>query len=371
MKALLSKYKIEKVGLHNGTQKMCLCGKVMDISEKECPDCGEKLPKSSLLNVAKNTALAKRFEENIDGNIITLKYYHLLSNAFELYETSMLEITINKDTCEVTISDPKMFKSLANKQEMNDLFTKNLPGFTEYVKRCLGLFRYEYAVTNLYSLSPGQISNFLNIYLNYKALDKYLLGYKVFYYGNRVNLKKYFPATDFNNIEEVKKINLCLDLLLTWDIKNEKYIETIIDISNTASKEQLESLVNIIKEMTAEANRGYRSNIEYNDIVETFGLLYNKDISLENFLRIKNNSHDNYFCQFNAFKQNYKKCISKNINWDEIDGLDRKTIGSLAVKAELLKGKVLDKKDLVSVYETLEKDPLEALKEMASKCKKK
>lgn len=370
MDKILKKYGIEKLGLHNGTNKMCLCKTEMNIDEKNCPNCGEKLNKASLLNVSKNSALGKRFEESIDGNVIYLKYYHLLSNAFDLYETNMFELSINKDTAEITISDSKMFKSLSTKPDIKNFFDKYLPGFYAYTLKCLGVFRHEFAISNFHSLSSSQLSNFLNVYLNYKALDNFLLGHKVFYYGNKVNLKKYFPTTNFNDAEDVKKTGLCLSLLLTWDIKNEKYIETIIEISNTATNEQLESLIEIIKDMRAEANKGYRSNIDYNDIIESFGLLYNKDISLENFLRIKNNSHDNYFCQFNAFKQNYKKCISKNINWDEIDGLDRKTIGSLEVKADLLKGKVLDKKDMSAIYEILEKDPMQALRQMAEKSKK-
>lgn len=371
MKTILTKYGIEKLGLHNGKVKKCSCGKEMSMDEKTCPDCNAKLNKTSLLNVSKNGALGKRFEETVDGDLITLKYYHLLSSAFDLYETNMFEISINKATCEIIFTDPKMFKSLAEKEELIAFFNKNLPGFVEYVKRGLSCFRYEYAINNFYSMSSGQLSNFLNIYLNYRALDKHLLGYKVFYYGSKVNLKKYYPSTDFNKKEEVEKIDLFLPLLKTWDIKNEKYIETIIEISKTASKEQLEALENIITEMATEANRGYSSRIEYNDIVETFGLLYNQDISLENFLRIRNSSTDDYFCQFNTFKQNYKKCVSKTIDWDSINGLDRKTLGTLEVKSSLLKSKKLDKKSLDTVYATLDKDPLAALKQMSEIVSKK
>ncbi len=371
MKTILTKYGMEKLGLHNGKTKKCICGTEMSIDEKNCPNCNEKLNKTSLLNVAKNGALGKRFEESIEGDVITLRYYHLLSNAFDLYETNMFEITIDKSNAEIRFSDPKMFKSLSEKDDLINFFDKHLPGFIKYVKDGLSCFRYEFAVSNFGSLSSNQLSNFLNIYLNYKALDKHLLGYKVFYYGSKVNLKRYYPTTDFTKKEEVEKTDLFLPLLKTWDIKNERYIETIIEISKTATKEQLEMLENIITEMTIEASRGYRSEIEYNDIIETFGLLYNQDISLENFIRIRNNSTDKYFCQFNTFKQNYKKCISRTIDWDSIDGLDRKTLGTLAVKTDLLKSKKLDKKSMETVYETLDKDPLAALKQMTGFISKK
>lgn len=366
-KELFDKYGIKKLGLHNGKEKMCLCGTKMSIDEKECPNCGIKLPKSKCVNIARNTAIAKRFEDTVDGSKITLNYFHLLSNSFDLYETKMLELVINKENSTITVSDPKIFKSLSEKDEIKNFFKKYLPGFITYVQNGLSVFRYEYAVSNFCSLSSAQLSNYLNVFLNYNALTKYLLGYKVFYYGSKINLSKYFPSINFNDQEDIKKTNIDFNLLSAWDIKNEKYIESIIDISKTATKEQLEQLDQIILEMKEESRKSYE--IEYNDIVEAFGLLFNKDISLEDFLRIKNNSHDNYFCRFNEFKKNYKKCNGNVIDWSQIDGLNRKTLGTVKVKAGFLKGKALTKTDISEIYTILEKDPLKALKEMKSRVK--
>lgn len=367
-KKLLDKYGIEKLGLHNGKEKMCLCGTTMDIGEKECPGCGTKLPKSKCINIARNTAIAKRFEDIIDGSKITLNYYHLLSSSFDLYETKMLDVVIDKENSTITVSDPKIFKSLSGKDEIVNFFEKYLPGFMDYVNSGLRLFEYEYAVSNFCSLSSAQLSNYLNVFLNYNALTKYLLGYKVFYYGNKVNLAKYFPSINFNDPEDAKKTNIDFNLLAAWDIKNEKYIETIIDISNTATKEQLEQLDEIITDMQKETKKDWR--LEYNDIVEAFGLLFNKDISLNDFLRIKNNSHDNCFCRFNEFKKNYKKCNGNVIDWSQIDGLNRKTLGTVKFKAGLLKGKALSKADINDIYTILEKDPMKALQEMKARVKR-
>ena len=74
----------------------------------------------------------------------------------------MLELSINKTTSEITISDQKLFKSLANKPDMEEFFEKHLPGFISYVRNCLSCFTNEYAYSSFYSLSSTQLSNFVN-----------------------------------------------------------------------------------------------------------------------------------------------------------------------------------------------------------------
>lgn len=365
-KEILEKYNLNKLGVHNNKTKQCLCGKDMDVSEKNCPFCNTKLNKSSLLNISKSGTLARRFETVINGDKITLNYYHLLSNAFELYETKMVQVDIDKNNSSILISDHKLYKMISQKEDVIKFFDDNLPGFRNYANQCLTQLKYDYAISNFGSLSSTQLSNILNVYLNYNALIPFLREYKVLYYGSMINLNKYYPMINFNDPEDIKKCNVDWNLLLTWDIKNQKYIETIFEISKNASSTQLEILDGIIDTMTQKANDTSRNSINYNDIIETFSILYNKDIPLEDFIRIHNNSHDNYFCHFNQFIKNYQKYVSKKIDWESINGLDKKTIESLKVKVNLVKYTTLKKAKVEELYELVNDNPLEALKMLST-----
>lgn len=367
-KSLINLYNLDKLGLHNTLTKKCICGTEMNIDEKTCVSCGTALPKTKLLNINKNTAIAKRYQSSNNAGVYSFQSFQLLSNGFELYESEMLNFSIDTNKIEVKISNTKAFKAMGINTEFSKYMEDFFPGFYNYVMSGLGEFRYDYAVSNFTSMSESQIANYFNIYWNYKALIPYLRKYKVFYYGNKINLKKYFPTIDFNDETSIINSGICLKLLLMWDIKNEKYIETIIDISNKSSARDLEIIQDIVDTMIRAASRG-KYSLEYNDIIDAFSLLYNKEISLDDFIRIYNNTPEDYFAQLYKFRQSYKKCINKVIDWSTIDKLDRKTIGSLDCKESMMKELKITKSEIDDVYAMLEKNPIEALKMVKNKKK--
>jgi len=365
-KDMVNIYGLDKLGLHNTLKKQCLCGTEMDIGEKTCSNCGTLLPKSKLLNVNKNTAIAKRYQTSNAAGIYSFQSLQLLTNGFELYESEMLNFSIDTNTVEIRISNTKAFKSMGVNEAFAKFLEDNFPGFYRYVMAGLGEFRFDYAVSNFVSMSDSQIANYFNVYWNYRTLIPYLRGYKVFYYGNKVNLKKYFPSTDFNDEKDTQASGICLKLLLMWDIKNEKYIETIIDISKTASAYELAILQDIVETMIRAATRG-RHSLDYNNIIDAFSLLYNKEISLDDFVRIYNNSPEDYFSQLSKFRQNYKKCVNKVIDWSKIDKLDRKVIGILDCKQSVMKEIKKSKQEVEDIYSALEKNPIDALRMISKK----
>lgn len=351
-------YKItNKVGLVNQNKRLCACGDELSELDKTCPNCNTEIKKTALLNVSKNSALAKRYETIEDGDTCSFKYYQLLSNGFELYEIELFEFAVNKKTSDVKVSNSKVFKSIDANDSFNEFLNTCFNGFKDFVYKCLSEFQYSMATSNFSSLSDSQLSNFMHIYLNYRYLIPYIRGYKIFYYGKKVDLKKYYPNTNFNNEEEVKKTNLNIDLLLSWDIKNEKYIETIIEISNTQPEDIQRTLADIIHSMLSDR----RNDETYNNTIESFSLLYNKEIELNDFIRIYNNSRDNYFNQIFEYRKLYKKFINKTIDWSKIEKIDRKTIGALSTKEELKKNMKVTSKQVDEIFELVESDPLKAL----------
>lgn len=351
-------YKINnKVGLCNENKRLCACGNELNEIDKSCSKCGTLIKKSALLNVNKNSYLAKRYETEKNGGIVSFKYYQLLSNGFELYESEVFDFSIDTINAEVNISNSKIFKTIDSNDNFNDFLNSYFKGFKEFVYKCLGEFNYSMAVSNFGSLTDSQLSNYMNIYLNYKVLIPYIRGYKIHYYGKKFNLKKYYPDTDFNDNEEVKKTKLNLNLLLSWDIKNEKYIESIIEISNTQPESIQRTLSDILYNMLSDK----RQSETYNNTIESFSLLYNHEIDIDNFIRIYNNSRDNYFNTIAEFRKLYKKFISKTIDWSKIDKIDRKIIGVLKTKNDLKKEMQISPKQINEVFELLEKDPLSAL----------
>lgn len=359
-KDLMELYGLEKIGVHNMVRKQCMCGCEMEMSEKKCPKCNTMLPKSKLLNISRNTAISKRYDSVAEGNMIHFIYYNLLSKGFELYEVEAMRLSINTETCDVKISDNRIFKTMKRNQYLKDFLEKFFPGLLLYITSCLGELEYEYAVANFTSLSESNIKNFLNVFTKYKALISYLSGYKVYYYGAKINLKDYYPDTDFNDMESVKKTGLNLELLRAWDIKNVKYIEAIIEISNHIDEKKQELLVAILDNMFTEAGIN-RRNIDYKDVIDTFSLLYNKEISVDDFIRIYLNSRENYFCKISEFRKQYKKINRNKINWSEIDKIDRKTYGTIATKC-YLKTELKEKMETIdNAYAELEKNPMNAL----------
>ncbi|WP_368263299.1 hypothetical protein [Clostridium disporicum] len=352
IKKMFELYNLNKVGLIKENQRLCSCGQYLLEGDKSCPNCKTVIKKAKLLNVGKNSALAKRYDVIIVEQEYKFSYYQLLSRGFELYETEVFYFSINKETSKVAISNSKIFKTIENNEYFIEFLNTYFDGFRDYVYSCLHEFRYDYAISNFSSLNESQLYNFLNVYLNYKALTPYLRGYKVFYYGDKVNLKKHYPNTDFNDLNDVQKTKLNLKLLSTWDIKNEKYIDEIINISETTD-EKIQKILGDISEHQA-----------CEDTINSFSLIYNKEISLDDFIRIYNNSRDGQFSFIFEYRQLYKKLISKTIDWSTVEKIDKKTMGTLRTKNHLKADLKLNKKQIEDVYDLLDKDPLEALKSL-------
>ena len=317
-KELIELYKMGKFGTKNTTTKRCLCGTEMDINEKECPKCKSVVPKSKMINVNRNTAIAKRFKETITGDSYTFTYYQLLSNGLDLYETESLKFEINKSSGSVIISNDKVFKAQDKNQELYDFIEKNFPGFLEYVNIILMQHRNEYAVTKFTSLTASAIENVLAIYLNYHALEEYLMPYKVLYYGKKVNLKKYYPGIDFNDSDS-------------------------------------------IEQMFDQAQKDY--SFDYNKIIDSYGILYNREISTEDFIRIYQSSRNASFCLMKEYRTLYKKYFKKNVLWSEVKRLSLKEVQQLSLKIELMK-KGLNKEQIEKLYELLEQKPVKAMEYM-------
>lgn len=64
-------------------------------------------------------------------------------------------------------------------------------------------------------------------------------------------------------------------------------------------------------------------------------LFYN--LLLSDFMRIYNSSPEDYFVQLATFRQHYRKCLSKILDWSKIDRLDRRVCGTLESKVKLMK----------------------------------
>lgn len=127
-------------------------------------------------------------------------------------------------------------------------------------------------------MTVDQIENFLHVYCQYRALIPYFRGYKILNYGKNVNLKDYFPTIDFNSEDEVKKLPIYLPVFLTYDFKNVKYMDTIVNIYKNESSDDLIIFNNCIDKLLSIANK-YRDRwddrLDYNTINDTFSVLYN------------------------------------------------------------------------------------------------
>lgn len=366
-KELMDLYGLEKLGVHNTVKKKCLCGCEMNIDEKVCPSCHTALPKAKLMNVNKNTALGKRFEIKDDGTEASLTYYHMMSKGFDLYETEALVFSLNRKTLQVRISSSHVFKSLKENEQIRKFLDAFEPGFPAFMESCLREQQHDYAVSHITSLNESQIKSFLNVYLHYRALIPYLFGYKILYFGEKLNLKKYFPDIDFCSEESVAKIGIVRELLHTWDMKNERYIETMIELERTATDNQKEILLAILNKMFELSMRtnGWYSYISYDDIINAFSILYNKEISLEDFIRIYQNSRENFFFQIYEYRNAYKKVNKSKIDWSQIEKIDRKTIGSIQAQKSMKTELKMKDNDIMQFYKELAMDPLAALEMLA------
>lgn len=359
-KDLFELYGLNKLGTKNTVSKMCLCGEEMDISVKECPKCKASVPKSKMINVNRNSAIAKRFEETITEESCIFTYYQLMSNGLNLYETEALKLEMNKVAGSVTISNDKVFKAQDKNNDLSDFINKNFPGLLNYIQIILDQHQNEYAITKFTSLTASAIENVFYVYLFYHALTEYLMPYKILYFGKKVNLKKYFPDTDFNDPKSVAETGLNLELLRVWDIKNEKYIEKIIEISNEPKLVQ-DIITNSIDQMFQHAEQDYFFN--YNQILESYGMLFNHEISTYDFIRIYQNCRNEPFCLIREYQKLYKKYYKKNIDWSTIEKFSMKEMKQLKAKIILLESG-LTREQIEELYEILKKNPTKAIKYM-------
>jgi hypothetical protein len=350
-------YGINKNGLINGAVKKCTCG--TETSESKCPSCSSNLAKSKLLNVAKNSALAKREVERRDGNVLTYQVVHLLSTGFDLYEQTALEVTLDLETADVKISNTTAFKRQEEGKGVFAFLDKHLPGFTAMAQQVIAASSGT-QFSRLVSMSEAQYKNVLHVYLNYRALFPYLLQYKILYFGSLLNLKKYYPNTDFNDLDQVTATGLNLNLLSFWDIKNTNYLETIIALSNrTDIQQSLNDMLIECKKELRDCLRAY--DFDGNWALDTFGLLFNKEISPDDFIRIFNASHPREFFQMKKYMTDHKKIYHKEVNCAQIRGLTKKDIETMSFKI-LLKGHKKTAKEIDSIFTTLDTDPIAALK---------
>lgn len=362
-KKLLIAYEINKNGFISTDSKQCLCGETVEISVNTCPKCGADLKKTKLLNVNKNNVLKKKTEISFEDNIFIYCIRGLFSKGFELYENSLLEFKMDLTKEEVTISDTKYFKTNGDSEALKDGLEKYLPGFYSFVIKSLREQSFEYAKTKFASLTADQIENFLHVYCNYRTLIPYFRGYKVLNYGKNVDLKSYYPNIDFNSEDDIKKLSIYLPVFLTYDFKNVKYMDTIVQIYEKESSDDLKIFNNCIDKLLSIAN-SYRNRwehrLDYNTVNDTFSVLYNHDISFQDFLRIFLASREDYFSKLLEVKKNLKKVYGK-FSWNDIEKIDRKLYGSLCTKATL-KTKKISKENIEVIYKTLEKDPIESLR---------
>lgn len=356
---LMSLYEINKNGLISIDRKVCLCGEEMNNAINVCPKCGTNLAKTKLLNINKNTALAKRIVITDNSDVYKYEIFGLFSKGFELYEQNLLEFSFDFRTEKVTISDSKIFKSNADKPDFQKAIETRFPNFLSFVSISLRQQEFEYAVTNFSSLRSDQIENFFHIYNSYNKLIPYLMGYKILNYGKNLDLKTYFPNVDFNDEESLKTIPIYLPVLKTYDLKNVKYIETIIDIYKTHSEQELIVFNNCVDKMLGLLNRRY---IDGNDLFDTFSVLYNKDISFEDFTRIFLASREDFFSKMMPVKKMLKKLKGK-FSWTDIEKIDRKLYGTLCTKTNFLNAGV-PKDKIDGIFELLNSNPMAVYDEL-------
>lgn len=358
-KDLMALYGISKNGLISIDRKACLCGKEMDNSVNVCPKCGSNLAKTKMLNINKNNALAKRIAITDNSDCYKYEIFGLFSKGFELYEMCLLEFSFEFKTEKVIISDSKFFKSNADKPDFKKAIENKFPGFLGFVSSCLNQQVYEYAVTNFSSLKSDQLENFFHIYNSYKALIPYLMGYKILNYGRNINLVSYFPNVDFNDTVAVNSLPIYLPVLMTYDPKNVKYIETIIDIYKNHTEQELIVFNNCIDKMLGLLNRYY---INGNDLFDTFSVLYNKDISFEDFTRIFLASREDFFSKMMPVKKMLKKLQGK-FSWADIEKIDRKLYGTLCTKTDFLNAGV-PKDKIDGIFDLLNSNPIAVYDEL-------
>ena len=191
------------------------------------------------------------------------------------------------------------------------------------------------------------------------------MKYKILYFGNLINLTKYYPGVDFNDPKQIEACGLNLHLLSFWDIKNTKYIETIIEISQVAAiqADLTDMLIQCKRELNACLGH---YEFDGNWALDTFSLLFNREISVEDFIRIFKRSHPADFFMMKRYKTQHKKIYRTDVDWSTVKGLSKRDIRSMQFKAVLKENK-MKTEDIDAAFAALDSNPLDALKMLASK----
>lgn len=360
IKKFFDMYGIEKNGLIIGQDKQCICGN--KTTADTCENCGNVLKKSKMLNAAKSTPLAKREETIITDDIIEYKIISLFSNNFNLYEQMTFCFSVDKKKEEIKISSLPTFKKQKRTGDFCTFIDKTMPGFIDMIQEAIDSMPCP-QFSSFAGLSEEYLGNMLHVYLNYRAVFPYLLKYKAIYFGKHLNLKNYFPETDFNDSDSINKTPVNWNLLKFWDIKNVKYFDSIIDISKEI--EQKERLQEMIEESLKEGRHLLTSyyGIDENDIINTFNMLFNKEISVKDFIRIFNRSTPNNFFKLKKYRTMYKKAYGKEVDFSTIKGITRKEYSTVKMRCALKQNKK-SKSEIDDIFATLETSPLDALKKL-------
>lgn len=357
-----TKYKLNKNGLLLDKKKKCVCGETLSEDVITCPVCGNKLTKSLLLNVGKKSPLAKRYETEDNDTFCCFHYFQLLSHGFDLNEIEFFTFYVDKVNEEIKISNSKVFKSIVKKKDFIDFLNNSLPGFYKFINRIVKNLEYDYATPSFSSVNEGDFKNFLHIYLNYSTLIPYFCKYKLAYYGRYFDLSTYYPSVNFNNLDELEECSFNQNLLRTLDLKNPKYIKTLVDISDNVPKETqeiLEEIMNDILDSDIDIfSYSYQDNQK--SLIDCFSLLYNNEVSLNDFIRIFNESEKHSFYQLAELKRVYKRVLKESIDWSNVK-IETKFIKILQTQERLMKDDKLTRTHIRELSAYLDDSPLKAL----------
>lgn len=365
IKTAFELYGIKKLGVINQTQKKCLCGAETD--SDVCPACGEKLPKSKLLNMAKTKAHANRYETKTTGNPLVFRKLQLNSNGLELVENEALKVEIDTEKALIHISNSKAFNALKSNEEFAKFINTAIPGFLQFTDEALqssqGIMN-----SSMFSLSEAEISNMLYFYLNYKALIPYCLKYKIIYFGKNFNLKEFYPEADFNDPESLKSIDFNPHLLAFYDMKNRQYLQNIVELSKRADIQ--DKITEMMIELEKEAKKCLQSYCFRGEcVLDTFNLLFNKEISIDDFIRIFNKSEPEPFFHLKEYKGYLKKFEKVNVDWSTFEGITSKMQKTMERKVSLTTMYApFSVTEVNDIYAEVEKDPFSGYKKFHDLC---
>ncbi len=351
-------YDINKNGLYNSSKKKCICDTISDYNVLTCPNCKKSLDITKMICVDRNSAIRTRTEIVDNKDVFSYSIISLISKGFEFKEVTKFVFVINKTTLDISISDINYFKAM-RRLDFKDAFDKAYPGFISFVENMLDTAPpTKFNPTKINHLSPQMLSNLLYFYLNYKGVSEYISEYKLLHYGNLINFKEKFPNIDFNDKTNLSKLPFDAILFATLDIKNPMYIDSLIELYNTYDKETLDIFESCVHRIYGEIQE---YDFTHNKFIDIFSMIYNKEISLDDFLRIYQHSPDGYFKNILHVKKMVKDYNDKNFEWQDIEKIDEKTINTVQNKVFLKKSKVGTNKVIEDFYKKLESNPFDAL----------